>query len=70
MKPNIGRKDKTIRLSIAIILIILGSFNNPIHDLLGWRLSTIPIALILTVIFNFCPMCMILGTNTCEISKK
>jgi hypothetical protein len=70
MKPNIGRKDKNIRLSIAVILIILGSFSNPINDLLGWRLSTIPIALILTVIFNFCPMCMIFRRNTCEVNQR
>ena len=60
MKKNMGTFDKSIRLLIAIILVVL-YFTNVIS-------GTFIIAgvFILTSLLSFCPLYTVLGFNTCE----
>jgi hypothetical protein len=49
MKPNIGSSDKTIRLILGAVILLVGIFFQSWWGLLG----LIPIA---TALVNFCPL--------------
>lgn len=57
MIKNMGGADKVIRLTIGVIILIVGYLNESWWGLIG----LIPI---LTSIFNFCPMYVPLKINT------
>ncbi|MGV0845447.1 YgaP family membrane protein [Empedobacter falsenii] len=65
MKKNMGTFDKSIRLLIAIILVVL-YFTNVISGTLGIIALIIAGVFILTSLLSFCPLYTILGFNTCE----
>ncbi|MGV0972025.1 YgaP family membrane protein [Empedobacter falsenii] len=60
-----GTFDKSIRLLIAIILVVL-YFTNVISGTLGIIALIIAGVFILTSLLSFCPLYTILGFNTCE----
>lgn len=57
MIKNMGSADKVFRLTIGVIILIVGYLNESWWGLIG----LIPI---LTSIFNFCPMYVPLKINT------
>ena len=65
MKKNMGSYDKLIRLSVAIVLIIL-YYNGVLAGTLG--IVALVIALIFTVtsLIGFCPLYSIFGIKTCK----
>lgn len=65
MKKNMGSYDKLIRLSVAIVLIIL-YYNGVLKDTLG--IIALVLALIFTVtsLISFCPLYAIFGIKTCK----
>ena len=65
MKKNMGTFYKSIRLLIAIILVVL-YFTNVISGTLGIIALIIAGVFILTSLLSFCPLYTILGFNTCE----
>ena len=65
MKKNMGTFDKSIRLLIAIILVVL-YFTNVISGTLGIIALIIAGVFILTSLLSFCPLYTVLGFNTCE----
>lgn len=68
MIKNVGKKDKTVRLLIASVLIIL-TLTNVVSGTGAIVTLIISAALILTSAFGFCGLYRILGVNTCPVQK-
>jgi hypothetical protein len=60
-KPNIGKPDKILRLSIAFILLMVGIYTNNFLILFfsGFALFE--------ALFSWCGFYALLGKNTCPI---
>ncbi len=60
--PNIGKPDKALRISIAVILLIIGFFSNNFILLFfsGFALFE--------AMFSWCGFYAVIGRNTCPIS--
>ncbi|MBS4043382.1 MAG: DUF2892 domain-containing protein [Chitinophagaceae bacterium] len=58
MKKNVGKKDRTIRFMLAIIIIALGYYYKSWWILLAF----VPL---LTGYLSFCPLYKIFRLNTC-----
>ncbi|UMB61597.1 DUF2892 domain-containing protein [Lutibacter sp. A80] len=69
MKKNIGSSDKLVRILIALAIIIL-YYTNIITGMLAIVLMGVGIVLLLTVLFNFCPLYSIFGIKTCKAPQK
>lgn len=69
MKCNVGGIDRTGRIVIGIVLLLVG-LAAPLDMI--WRIVVLIIAAIalLTGIVRFCPVNAILGINTCEREGK
>lgn len=69
MKCNVGGIDRTGRIVIGIVLLLVG-LAAPLDMI--WRIVALVIAAIalLTGIVRFCPVNAILGINTCEREGK
>ena len=69
MKCNVGGIDRTGRIVIGIVLLLVG-LTAPLDMI--WRIVALVIAAIalLTGIVRFCPANAILGINTCEREGK
>jgi disulfide bond formation protein DsbB len=69
MKCNVGGIDRTGRIVIGIVLLLVG-LAAPLD--MTWRIVALVIAAIalLTGIVRFCPANAILGINTCEREGK
>lgn len=69
MKCNVGGIDRTGRIVLGIVLLIVG-LAAPIE--LIWRIVVLVVAgiALVTAIVRFCPANAILGINTCEGEKK
>ena len=63
MKKNIGIIDKVIRILIAVVAVILYS-TNVITGTFGIILLIVSAILVLTTVFNFCPIWGMLGIST------
>jgi hypothetical protein len=60
MNTNVGGMDRTIRISVGVLLIGLTLLN--VIGAWGW-IGIVPLA---TGIFRFCPAYLPFGKNTCE----
>ncbi len=58
MKKNIGKLDKTIRVLLGIVIIVIGVNNNSVWGIMG----VIPI---ITAQIGVCPLYSILRISTC-----
>ncbi|MEZ4854524.1 DUF2892 domain-containing protein [Flavobacterium sp.] len=65
MKKNIGKTDKIIRISLAIILVVVDYFNV-LNWEYSWVLSLLGIILVGSTLIGFCPLYVPLGINTCK----
>lgn len=68
MKKNVGNADKLVRILIAIAVVIL-YYTNVITGMLAIILMAVGIVLLLTVLFNFCPLYALFGIKTCKVQK-
>lgn len=61
MKANVGGIDKTLRIAVGALLLILTA-----TQVIGlWGLvGIVPLA---TGLFNFCPLYTVLGIKTCKV---
>jgi hypothetical protein len=69
MKKNIGKTDKLIRLSIALVLGLLVFFDILPHPY-QWVALGGAAMLAITSITSFCGLYAIFGKSTCEIQSK
>lgn len=65
MKKNMGIMDRSIRLSLAVLIAIL-YFTNVIGGTTAIVLGVIAIVFALTSFISFCPLYPLLGINTCK----
>lgn len=60
MKTNIGTLDRSLRIAVGLLLIILSL--SGVIGLWGW-LGLVPLA---TGVLRFCPLYTLLGINSCK----
>lgn len=63
MKANIGSTDKTIRLIVAIVLIVL-FYAEILKGTLGIIALLVALLLTFTSLINYCPLYPLLKINT------
>jgi hypothetical protein len=63
MKKNVGSTDQIYRIILAILVGIL-YYTDTISGTLGLVLVAFSIILVLTSVFNFCPLYLPFGINT------
>ncbi|HSH57455.1 MAG TPA: DUF2892 domain-containing protein [Halomonas sp.] len=63
MTSNVGGIDKTLRIVVGALLILLAITGT--IGAWGW-IGVVPLA---TGLFNFCPAYKLLGVNTCKLKK-
>lgn len=63
MKANMGKRDKFIRIGIALVLAILVA-TEMITGTLAFVALGIGILFLLTSFISFCPLYTLLGINT------
>ncbi|MDD2820518.1 MAG: DUF2892 domain-containing protein [Flavobacterium sp.] len=63
MKKNVGSTDQIYRIILAILVGIL-YYIDTISGTLGLVLVAFSIVLVLTSVFNFCPLYLPFGINT------
>lgn len=68
MKKNVGNSDKLIRLSIAVVLVLL-YLTDVVSGITGFVFLILAAILAITGTVNFCPLYSILGMNTCKTAK-
>lgn len=69
MKRNVGSSDQTLRMLVALVLVILhvtGTFTGTL-GIVGLIVAGV---LVLTSFFGICPLYSILGITTCPIKTK
>ncbi len=64
MKANVGQADKIARIVLGAVLILLTLTG--VIGVWGW-VGIVPLG---TGLFNFCPLCTLLGINTCKIKPE
>ena len=69
MKKNIGNTDKTIRIALAIVLIVLFTVNV-VSGILGYVFLGMAIVLALTSFVSFCPLYTLFGINSRPAKKN
>jgi hypothetical protein len=67
MKQNMGRMDKTIRISIAILLGLLYS-TGILEGTIGIIAVVLGAIFLLTSFMGFCPLYVPFGISTCKKS--
>ena len=68
MKRNMGKIDKIVRFSIAVIIALL-VYYRVIEGALSYILLTVAAGFFLTSLTGFCPLYGIFGWNTCKVRK-
>ncbi len=63
MKANVGKVDKTARIVVGLVLIVLALAG--VIGAWGW-IGILPLA---TGLFSVCPAYSLLGINTCKSGK-
>ena len=69
MKCNVGGIDRTVRIVLGVVLLIVG-LAAPVE--LIWRIVALVVAgiALVTAAVRFCPANAILGINSCEGEGK
>jgi hypothetical protein len=63
LKCNVGQTEKTIRISLGSLIILVGIYFKSWWGLIG-------LAPIITGIIGWCPVSRILGVSTCKSEQK
>lgn len=63
MQSNVGGIDKTLRIAVGALLILLALTGT--IGVWGW-IGVVPLA---TGLFNFCPAYKLIGITTCRLKK-
>lgn len=63
MKANMGKRDKFIRIGVALVLAVLVA-SEMITGTLAFVALGIAIVFLLTSFMSFCPLYTLLGINT------
>jgi hypothetical protein len=63
MKKNMGKTDKTIRLLIAAVIVVL-LFTKVLTGTLGIILLIVAVVFVVTSLIGFCPLYALFGIST------
>lgn len=63
MKKNVGKVDKTIRIVVGIVIILIGILARSWWGIIG-------ILPIITAIIGWCPPYQLLGISTCKVKPS
>lgn len=63
LAKNVGKKDFIGRITLGVVLILLGIFLNPWFYLI----ALVPIG---TALLGYCPLYRLLGFSTCKVEDK
>lgn len=63
-----GRIDKFVRVSLAVIAALLVYFNV-VQGTLAYVLLAVAAVFVLTSLISFCPLYGLVGLNTCKVKK-
>jgi hypothetical protein len=63
MKKNVGTIDKTIRIMVAVVVVVL-YFTNVVSGTLGIILLALSAVFVVTSLLSFCPIWKALGLST------
>jgi hypothetical protein len=63
MKKNVGTIDKTVRILIAVVMVVL-YFTHVISGVSGIILLALSGVLVVTSLMSFCPIWYALGLST------
>ena len=69
MQKNMGNADRIVRITLAVIVVIL-YYNNTITGTMGIVLLVLAGIFVLTSLIGFCPLYKLVGLNTCPVTKK
>ena len=69
MKKNMGIFDRSIRIIIAAVLVVL-YFTNVISGVLAIVLLVVAGVFLLTSLISVCPLYLLLGIKTCKAPVK
>jgi Protein of unknown function (DUF2892) len=69
MKKNVGSRDQTIRMLVALILVVL-QVGGILTGTLGIAGLVIAGVFALTSFVGICPLYSLLGISTCPIKSK
>ncbi len=68
MKRNMGRIDKIVRFTIAVIIALL-VYYEVIEGTLSYILLAVAAVFVLTSLTGFCPLYGLFGLNSCKMKK-
>lgn len=65
MKKNMGSIDKSVRIVLALVAVVL-FFTNVVTGVLGIVLLVLAGVFVLTSLISFCPLYWPFGISTCK----
>ncbi|MDG1277657.1 MAG: DUF2892 domain-containing protein [Algoriphagus sp.] len=68
MRKNMGNADRTIRLVVAAVLVVL-YFSGVISGTLGLIGIVVAAIFTLTTILGYCPLYSLIGVKTCKVRE-
>jgi len=68
MKANMGRIDKILRFTVAVIIALL-VYYNVVDGVLSYILLAVAAVFVLTSLTGFCPLYGLFGISSCRIRK-
>ncbi len=68
MKSNMGSMDRSIRIGIALLAVVL-YFTDILTGTLGIVALVLAGVFLLTSVISFCPLYAIFGITTCPVKK-
>lgn len=69
MTPNVGGTDRTLRLVVGVVLLLLGFFA-PLTPLWQTVVFVLAAVALVTAIIRFCPANALIGLNTARSDRR
>jgi len=68
MKSNMGSMDRSVRIGVALLAVVL-YFTDILTGTLGIVALIVAGVFLLTSVISFCPLYAIFGITTCPVKK-
>ena len=64
MKPNVGGMDRSLRIALGVVLILVGLLAG-LAGLWKWLALIVGAVMVATALMRVCPAYLLLGVSTC-----
>lgn len=64
MKPNVGGMDRSLRIALGVVLILVGLLAG-LAGLWKWLALIVGAVMVATALMRVCPAYVLLGVSTC-----